>query len=40
MVTTAGEDLDAAALKADPQAGYTFDLVIAMKGVFDVAYKI
>ena len=40
MVTTAGEDLDAAALKADPEAGYTYELGIPVKGVFDTAYKL
>lgn len=40
LVTTAREDLDAEALKADPQAGYTYDLGIAVKGVFDPAYRL
>lgn len=40
LVTTAREDMDDAALKADPQAGFTFDLGIAVKGVFEPAYRI
>jgi sugar lactone lactonase YvrE len=40
LVTTAREDLDDAAWKADPEAGFTYDLGIRVKGVFDPAYKI
>lgn len=39
LVTTAGEDLDAEGLKADPEAGYTYELGVAVKGVFDAPYK-
>jgi sugar lactone lactonase YvrE len=40
LVTTAGEDLTADDLKADPEAGYIYELGVAVKGVFDAAYKI
>ena len=40
MVTSAGEDLDAEGLKADPQAGYTYDLGITVNGVFEAKYKL
>jgi sugar lactone lactonase YvrE len=40
MVTSARENLTAAEWAADPQAGYTYDLGISVKGVFDHAYKI
>jgi sugar lactone lactonase YvrE len=40
LVTTAGEGLDAEALKADPEAGFTYELGIPVKGVFEPAYKI
>lgn len=40
LVTTAGEDLDAEALKADPEAGYIYELGVPVKGVFDAAYRL
>jgi sugar lactone lactonase YvrE len=40
LVTTAGEDLSAEELKADPEAGYIYELGVSVKGVFDTAYKI
>jgi sugar lactone lactonase YvrE len=40
LVTTASEGYDEAALKADPQAGYTYDLGIPVKGVLDPAYRL
>ncbi len=40
LVTTAGEGLDAEGLKADPQAGYIYELGVPVKGVFDAAYKL
>jgi sugar lactone lactonase YvrE len=39
LVTSAREGLDEAAMKADPQAGYTYDLGISVKGVFEPAYR-
>ena len=40
MVTTARENLDAEAVKADPEAGYTYELGVPVRGRFDAAYKI
>lgn len=40
LVTTAGEDLDEEGLKADPEAGYTYELGVPVKGVFDATYKV
>lgn len=40
LVTTAGEDLDAEGLKADPEAGFIYDLGITVRGVFDAPYKL
>ena len=40
MATTARENLDAEAVKADPQAGYTYELGVPVRGRFDAAYKI
>ncbi|MGV3548213.1 SMP-30/gluconolactonase/LRE family protein [Rhizobium sp.] len=40
LVTTAGEDLTAEDLKADPEAGYIYELGVPVQGVFDAAYKI
>ena len=39
LVTTAGEDLTPEELKADPEAGYIYELGVPVKGVFDAAYK-
>ena len=39
LVTSAAEGLTEAALRADPEAGYTYDLGISVKGVFDSAYR-
>ena len=39
LVTTADEGLDAEGLRADPQAGYIYELGVAVKGVFDAPYK-
>jgi sugar lactone lactonase len=39
LVTSAGEDLTPEDLKADPEAGYIYDLGVTVKGVFDAAYK-
>ena len=39
LVTTAGEDLTPEDLKADPEAGYIYELGVAVKGVFDAAYR-
>ncbi|WP_275789241.1 SMP-30/gluconolactonase/LRE family protein [Pararhizobium gei] len=38
LVTTAFQGMDGAARKADPNAGQTFELGIAVKGRFDAAY--
>ena len=40
LVTTAGEDLTPEDLKADPEAGYIYELGLPVKGMFDAAYKI
>jgi sugar lactone lactonase YvrE len=40
LVTSAAEGYDTEALKTDPEAGYTYDLGITVKGVFDPAYRI
>jgi sugar lactone lactonase YvrE len=40
LVTTASEGYDAEGFKTDPEAGYTYDLGIAVKGVFDPAYRL
>ena len=40
LVTTAGEDLTPEDLKADPEAGYIYELGVPVKGVFDPPYKI
>lgn len=40
LVTTAGEDLTPEDIKADPEAGYIYELGVPVKGVFDAAYKI
>jgi len=40
LVTTAGEDLTPAELKADPEAGYIYELGVAVNGAFDTPYKI
>jgi sugar lactone lactonase YvrE len=40
LVTSAREGLDAEAMKADPQAGFTYDLGISVKGVFEPAYRL
>lgn len=40
LVTSAREGLDAEAMKADPQAGFTYDLGIRVKGVFEPAYRL
>jgi sugar lactone lactonase YvrE len=40
LVTSAREGLDAAGMKADPQAGYTYDLGITVKGRFEPAYNL
>ena len=40
MVTSAWQDMDDAARKADPNAGKTFELGVAVKGRFEPGYKI
>jgi sugar lactone lactonase YvrE len=40
LVTSAREGLDADAMKADPQAGFTYDLGISVKGAFEPAYRL
>lgn len=40
LVTTAGEGFTPEDLKADPEAGYIYELGVPVKGVFDAAYKI
>lgn len=40
LVTTAGENLTAEDLRADPEAGYIYELGVPVKGVFDHPYKI
>ncbi|MDB5526169.1 MAG: gluconolaconase [Rhizobium sp.] len=40
LVTSGREGLDAEAMKADPQAGFTYDLGITVNGAFEPAYKI
>jgi sugar lactone lactonase len=40
LVTSAAEGLDAESLKADPQAGFTYDLGITVKGAFEPAYRL
>ncbi|MBL0370738.1 SMP-30/gluconolactonase/LRE family protein [Rhizobium sp. KVB221] len=40
LVTSASEGLDEAGLKADPEAGYTYELGITVRGVFDSAYRL
>jgi sugar lactone lactonase YvrE len=40
LVTSAREALDAEAMKADPQAGFTYDLGITVKGQFEPAYRV
>ncbi len=40
LVTSAAEGLDAEALKSDPQAGFTYDLGITVKGAFEPAYRL
>lgn len=40
LVTSAREGLDADAMKADPQAGFTYDLGITAKGAFEPAYRL
>jgi sugar lactone lactonase YvrE len=39
LVTTARENLSRAEWDADPEAGYTYELGIGVKGVFDAAYR-
>jgi sugar lactone lactonase YvrE len=40
LVTSAREGLDAEAMKADPQAGFTYDLGIKVKGIVEPAYRL
>jgi sugar lactone lactonase len=40
MVTSAWQDMDDGARRADPNAGKTFELGIAVKGKFEPAYKL
>ncbi len=40
LVTSAREGIDAEGMKANPQAGFTFDLGISVKGAFEPAYRI
>jgi sugar lactone lactonase YvrE len=40
LVTTAGEDLSPEEFKADPEAGYIYELGVPVKGVFDAAYRL
>jgi sugar lactone lactonase YvrE len=40
LVTSAREGLDAEAMKADPQAGFTYDLGISVNGAFEPAYRL
>jgi sugar lactone lactonase YvrE len=40
LLTTAGEGMTADDLKADPQSGYTYELGVPVKGVFDAAYRL
>jgi len=40
LVTSSREGLDEEALKKDPQAGYTYELGVTVKGVFDHVYKL
>jgi sugar lactone lactonase YvrE len=40
LVTSAREGMDEAAMKADPQAGFTYELGISVNGAFEPAYKL
>ena len=40
LVTSAAEGMDAEAMKADPQAGFIYELGISVKGAFEPAYRL